>query len=512
MIRMVRWLTILNSALALTVSGLTASGQPADKSAAALPGPVHVVIVDSRIEPAEMDVVRNSLAELRTTDSDEAGSGPADIKIMSQSGGCGAPFQTIDPGSSSSGSSAGNNPQSNATPKAADGGRSSLFDLDSALRSALEQKRPENHLSVLLIAHGPSQCMSIGCALAALMAAQQGGTEINVIGLRPAAAALNCLARDTGGELKQVGLDKLPAAIKAVLEKTATPLSVANPQEATSADTSTAEGQPDGNAAATQAAASATTTAGGDALTATARNTNDYPPIPKPRPDLSVDEAGESTADQPEESFGKKPFQWAALPPGAPETDTSAEPTGPGVSLRVLAGPTGPLVETQLAFETLSPEGDGTYRRVAHSTLPNPFIALPKGQYVARVSHGEVIREFPFTVSGDGTDHHAFSLDLGYLSLQARASADAAPLESGIVYTVYRHDTETAGKALLVRQDSQPTIALSPGNYRVLAQSGSAKIVADLHIRAGEMRRHHFDFNFGYLRVEVLTDAQDVSL
>ena len=475
---MVRWRNVIAGVLALLASGQAAAQKPETQ-----PERQNILIVDGRIGRDGITAVRSGL-------QDAALPNPT---LLTQVGRCGEPFQRYDA------KTLANIDQASVA---------GAFDLDIALRSAANL----NPSSILLIASGPSECLSISCALAADLANRQSGLKINVIGVSPAAAALNCLALNTGGQFKETLIEKLPTIINVVLvNKTGIVAGKKNEAEsaAISASTTTEEGGSPQSDAGEEIVVPRTTP---PPKATQADRIEDYPPLPKPRPGQSQAGKPNLSAEPTSTPTAPKPFQWAALPPGAPEQEATLESKGPGVTLRVLAGPEGPLVKTQLAFEILSSEGDGTFRRVAHSSVPNPYFALAKGRYVARVSHGEVVRQFPFTVSSERIDHHAFTLDLGYLSLQARPSNSAAPLESGISYTLFRLKNGTSGNELLERQDSQPMIALPAGRYRVLAQSGAAKIVADIKITAGETLRHHFNFNLGYLRVSVASDALDVAL
>jgi len=112
-----------------------------------------------------------------------------------------------------------------------------------------------------------------------------------------------------------------------------------------------------------------------------------------------------------------------------------------------------------------------------------------------------VVREFPFTVTGQGIEHRTFSLDIGYLQMTARPTNDAAPLETGVQFTVSRLGQDGAGAAMLVRRESQPLVALPAGRYRVLAEAGAAGTVADIEVVAGTTATKDFNLELGYLRV-----------
>lgn len=481
---MVRWRNGLAGALAL-VATAQVSAQSPDSTV----GQENLVIVDGRIGAEALAAVRKTLEEPELPN----------FALMNQVGGCGVPFTR-----SGVGSLTGRAPTSGAP--------SHPFDLDTALRSAAGSDGQTAPASILLIAQGSSDCLSIGCALAASLANQYNDIRINVIGLSDAAVPLTCLATNTGAQFKRVTIDALPAAIKGMLPAQVTIAAESKAEAGPETEATKTEHREDAKPAAEQSDRSDTAALSTPPQQpAGTENRESYPPLPKPRPDQSAD-APPTDAAKDGQQERVEPFQWAALPPGAPENEQVLPPGQSGALIRVLAGPKGPLVESQLAFEILSSEGDGSFRRVANSAKPNPFFPLPPGRYVARVSHGEVVREFPFMVGSDTADLHTFSLDLGYLNLQAQASATAAPLESGIVYTVYRINSDASGKPIVTRMESQPMIALPAGSYRVMAALDAAKIVADIEITAGQTLRHQFDFNLGYLRVSVMSDAEDIGL
>lgn len=485
---MVRWRIGLAGALALVASAPVWAQLPEPPA-----GTANFVIVDGRIGDEAMAAVRRTLEEPELSP----------VTLLTQAGGCGVQFTHA-----SVKSETGASPSGSAPPQP--------FDLDMALRSAAGPDGQTAPSSILLIAQGPSNCLSIGCALAASLADQYNEIRINVVGLSDAASSLACLAANTGAQFRHASIDNLPAAIKALLPKESVP--------AAASDARSTPGTEAANAGAAGAAEesdrkdNAETPAASEQVAET-KNRENYPPLPKPRPDradgtrqVRADDSAPKDAEKAEQPEQVEPFKWAAAAPGAPESEQLPALGKPGALIRVLAGPRGPLVESQLAFEILSADGDGTFRRVAHSNMPNPFFPLPAGRYVARIVHGEVVREFPFSVNSDTADLHTFSLDLGYLNLQALPSATAAPLESGIVYSVYQINGGTSGKPIVTRTESQPMIALPAGNYQILASLDAAKIVADVEITAGETVQHQFDFDLGYLRVTVNSDADNIDL
>jgi hypothetical protein len=177
-----------------------------------------------------------------------------------------------------------------------------------------------------------------------------------------------------------------------------------------------------------------------------------------------------------------------------------------------LAGPSGPLVKSDLLFEILSPAGDGTSRQVVSSDAINPYFALRKGEYIVRVAHGDVVREFPFAADGERVIPLTFSLDIGYVSLRVRPTSQAAPLESGISYQISKIGGTPNGAALMRVQAAQPMVTLPAGRYRIVSQSGNIKTAAVINVEPGATIKHDFKLRLGYLRLTVPAEAQDVTL
>lgn len=459
-----RWLTGLAGAIGLMAAACPAAAQTPAEETAQQPARERtaVIIADPRIAGESSAALRGALQQ----------PGLMPLQITSFAGACGVEPELVE-AVKALGDDA-------ATPEGP-----AQFDLDMALRSA-SAASAAGMGSVLVIAAEPSACLSIGCALASSLKEADPSLRIDVVALGTGAESLSCLAGNTGGQYHRAQPETLSPIIAGLLKQPTDKLTIASP--------------------------SITPTKEDDADIDDPETRTGLTPVPKPRPERA--ESGEPP-DAPAtdgDDAQLKPFEWAAAPAGAPENPPPPTPDAPGVKIRILAGPNGPLVETDLSFEILSPAGDGSFRRVAQSSDPSPFFPLSAGNYIARVSYGEVVREFPFSVDGDNLENQTFSLGLGYVSLQVRPTEFGAPLESGISYTVSRLGRGADGAAIMVRREAQPMITLPAGRYRILAQSGSIKTVADLTVSAGNTLRHAFNLKLGYLRVSAPPELQDVAL
>jgi hypothetical protein len=316
-------------------------------------------------------------------------------------------------------------------------------------------------LHVVLVAGGASECVSVGCSLTSVLAADGGNLRIDVIALNAASDPLRCLASNTGGKYQTVGDGPLLDEIAAVLQSESV------------------------------AAASAV-------LDASREPAARLPPLPLPRPE-------EEMVTTLAAAGGKQNLDWVSVGSEA-ATPELAHKAQDGVSLQAVAGAEGPPIVSDVSFEILVKEGSGAYRLIARSGMPDPFFPLAPREYVARVTYGDIVREFPFAYSGEGIDVQRLSLDIGYLRLISRAAAHAPLLESGVTYTVSRLGEGPSGAAMTVRRDAQALVALPAGRYRILIQSGAARSVVDTNLAAGQIETIDTVLDLGYLRVNADTD------
>ncbi len=485
-----RWRTGLAGAIGLMAAASPATAQTPREQPAHQPERERaaVIILDPRIADDAGAVIRDALQQ----------PGLLPLQMTAFAGVCG-----LEPELAEAGERRADETDTSKAP--------AQFDLDMALRTASDAITAGGG-AVLVVAKAPSACLSIGCALASSLKEADPALRIDVLALGSDAEPLHCLADNTGGRYHRAEPGTLHTLIVGLLKEPADQQTVAGASAAETAADGAETPEPTVVSSGAPAPGATEPAAEGDRADAgDATNGSGFPPLPKPRPERVAGGEPQETPASGEGDAELKPFEWAAAPPGAPEKPPPQSPDISGVKISILAGPSGPSVETDLAFEILSPAGDGTFRRVAQSTDPSPFFPLSAGNYIARVSYGDVVREFPFSTDG-GVDSETFSLGLGYVSLQVRPTASGAPLESGISYTVSRLGSGAEGAAMMVRREPQPMITLPAGRYRILAQAGGIKTVADLIVSAGNTLRHAFNLKLGYLRVSAPPELQDVAL
>lgn len=379
-------------------------------------------------------------------------------------------------------------------------GADGRFAVDAALRAAAHtldyRERPAH---VVLVAAGSSQCISVACSLSRTLAGNGLDFRVDVVGLAADAERLRCIADNTGGTYRTAGRADLQQALTDLLASAA---NRRQPEGETGAESAQAESAPESEPAAAQDIPTPT-------VSADLRTVAGIPiPPPAPRRQRPEEPAAAETDTQSEsDESGQatlKSLTWAAgkpLPAIVALEPTSAErPPASGVRLQAVAAKGEAPLTSELTFEILAVEGDGAYRLVGRSWAPEPVFNLPAGDYVARVTHGGVVREHRFQAHGAGTEgieQQTIPLNLGYVALSAVATADASPLESNLRYTLRRTD----GGAPIVRYDSQPVLTLPAGEYEVSVESGPARAVSTLDVTAGETVSKAFDLRLGYLRL-----------
>ncbi len=484
------WRFGLAGAAALTLTTFQAVAQTPEPPSTAS----TTILIDPRLPTGTSGAIANAV------DATDAGS----VRWLVSGGNCGEPPAISDkPGQ--------------ADPAA-------RFDLDTALRAGAKQQGS----SILVVALGPSECLSIACALSASLKLASPSLQIGVLALSEEAPSLQCLASNTGGQFRIAVADAAAEAAAAMLvaDQAATQAALSEVNADADSTGSTAEpaagAVPSGTPAEADGPASNTEPADADGSGAGPSSPpTGGPPVPRQRPDNAEPAADASTEEDEEAGGGQdtiaappkpKPFAWAAPPPGAPESEPVPADKEPGVQFRILAGPSGPLVKSDLLFEVLAPTGDGTSRRVESSDAISPYFALSKGEYIVRIAHGNVVREFPFAADGERVIPLTYSLDVGYVSLRVRPTSQAAPLESGISYQISKIGSTPNGAASMRIEAAQPLVTLPAGRYRIVSQSGDIKSAEVITIEPGATITHDFKLRLGYLRLAVPTNAPDVTL
>ena len=89
------------------------------------------------------------------------------------------------------------------------------------------------------------------------------------------------------------------------------------------------------------------------------------------------------------------------------------------------------------------------------------------------------------------------------IQLQAILTEDDTPLEKNLSYTVYEAEKDLQGrrKSIANSYSPAPLFRLSPGQYHVTVEHGSATAEAELEVKAGQLTEYTFVLNAGYLRL-----------
>ena len=384
------------------------------------------------------------------------------------------------------------------------GAQPARFAVDAALSAAAESLNYTTSAAhIVLVATGGPQCISVACSLSRTLAADGMDFRVDVLGLDPAADRLRCIADNTGGTFRSVDGRNLQRALSELMAAAEMP------------EAGDGEAAPESAAAAVEHEAPSSGEAplaqDGEAIAADSGEAENglspaaQIPIPPPRrqpaaaPPAMTTET--DTGTESGSSVGLKTLSWAlAEPRPVPEeasTPASDETATLGVRLKAVAAEGAAPLSSELTFEVLAVEGDGAYRLVGRSWAPEPVFQLPPGEYVARITHGGVVREHKFRANGDGVEQRTITLDLGYVSLAAVATADTPHLESDLRYTLQR----VGGGAPIVRYAPQPMLTLPAGTYKVTVESGAARSSTMLDVAAGETVSKVFNLRLGYLRL-----------
>lgn len=364
------------------------------------------------------------------------------------------------------------------------------FDLDRILMAIASPKLQDqypNHL--IIIAKSGSECVSAACSLTRVLKHQNSGLRIDVAAPAEARPGLSCIADNTGGEFWPLSPNQAAAELAALFARYH-PEPAALPLAAADHGTNVQQTQ----------------------RTASTEQTQSIP-LPRPAPAGAITEPGDTgrTASPLPERQETRAFAWARRNIVAPEAGPVEATEVSGVSVRVLAGPNGPVISSDLSHAVFSDPANGA-EPLLEFTEANPVFPLPKGKYTLQTTHHGVVRRFPFSVSADGTAHLTVSLNMGYLSLSAVARKGGQPLAADITYFVSRLQSQGGTGTLMRQRGAQAVFALPAGHVRVSARLGRASKSRDIAVAPGDTLEHRFNFALGVLRIQTNAPLAETAL
>jgi hypothetical protein len=383
-------------------------------------------------------------------------------------------------------------------------------DLDHVLTAGAEalgfRERPA---TLVLIAGGASDCVSVPLSLARELRAEGHDFRVHVIGLGVDARAeetLSGIARNTGGRhYTPSTVPELVAALREAIAPRDLPMLVADargeapaaPSPAPAETEDTAAERRDGNDEAAAAAESEPTGV---------RRTSSGVPIPMPHPRRRDDAKPEDIAAAEPPAARDRSERAAALVAGSGSMAGYEPLVMTGLRLAGVAAPGGPTVGTDLFWEVFAAGEDGSQVPVARSWDPAPVFILPEGAYTVTVQHGEVRRTETVQIDHVGLHRHEVVLDAAYLRLASVAVDGSDPLESDLLYRVVALDGAIAGEPvarapLVESRNARPLLKLPPGRYEVSVQHGPVEARRVVELAAGALQQQVFDLDIGYLRL-----------
>lgn len=132
---------------------------------------------------------------------------------------------------------------------------------------------------------------------------------------------------------------------------------------------------------------------------------------------------------------------------------------------------------------------DDKRRHLTYSTSWRPKFVLPAGRYYVTARHGASVRAREFTVEPGKSQTQLVALDAGRIKLLGRGQGGAL-LARGVRWDVYGSKVSFEGKRQLITYatSAQPILTLSAGSYRIVLSAGKVKAVADLVVKAGDVK------------------------
>ena len=196
------------------------------------------------------------------------------------------------------------------------------------------------------------------------------------------------------------------------------------------------------------------------------------------------------------------PVEKVEAEPAPPATKPAGET---GLKLQTILTEGGQPLKKDLRYRVFAGQADleGNREQVAHSTQPQPAFKLEVGEYVVKVTYGEVSTEVPVTIKEGETVEQTISLEAGILRLVAIAAEGGQPLKKDLRYRVFPSQADVEGNREQIAHSprAQPVFRLKAGDYLVRVTYGEAAAEAEVTVAAGESTEQTVSLEAGILRV-----------
>ncbi|SFV32355.1 hypothetical protein SAMN05216456_1622 [Devosia crocina] len=204
-----------------------------------------------------------------------------------------------------------------------------------------------------------------------------------------------------------------------------------------------------------------------------AQDTTEIPPLPRPRPDR---DAAQSTPT---------PTGTTAADAIAAVTDV---PQAVTLTARITQdGPTIPEGVVWRVYET-APDAAGNMQLVAKSEAATAQLELPPGQYVVHAAYGRAQLSEPLSVA-PGQNEKVIDLEAGALRLNSAVTGDIPIAPTQLRFDIFTAGSESDRVPIAEGLPPNDIVTLNAGTYHIVSHFGTinATVRADLRVEPGEL-------------------------
>lgn len=209
---------------------------------------------------------------------------------------------------------------------------------------------------------------------------------------------------------------------------------------------------------------------------ALAQDSEEMPPMPRPRPDRD----------------GRPAITPPAIPPDSPATEAiNAITSAPQpVTLTALITPNSAPITDGLIWRIFdaTPDASGEIAMAAKSEDGTASLSLPPGEYLVHIAYGRAQISDTLTVT-PGNNQKTYILEAGALRLNASVTGDIAIPPNLLTFEIFTSGDEASRTAIAQGVKPNEIVTINSGTYHVVSHFGAINAVvrADLQVEPGQL-------------------------
>ncbi|MGI9523645.1 MAG: vWA domain-containing protein [Hyphomicrobiaceae bacterium] len=149
---------------------------------------------------------------------------------------------------------------------------------------------------------------------------------------------------------------------------------------------------------------------------------------------------------------------------------------------------------TQIAVSRTNPSTPDSRQQIVASVRQDPSFLLPAGTYSVVVQRGHLVNEQSVVVIAGKAVEQTISSPRMDLKIYSKLRGREGHLKTGVAYRIWH--VSTPGQPVIMLNDAAPTVALSPGAYRIESRIGdhNAVVLREFEVSSapsGELMLEH---------------------